>query len=61
VGYARTKYEWGRTYTDDDGVVPSKVILDVVILELLHRFASAMANTQLKLSEEEVMKNEEEK
>ena len=30
-----------RTHTDGDGVVPSKVIPDVVILELLHRFASA--------------------
>ena len=35
----------GRTYTDGDGVVPSKVIPDVVILELLHRFASAMGQT----------------
>jgi hypothetical protein len=33
--------EYEKTYTDGDGVVPSKVILDVVILELLHRFASA--------------------
>jgi hypothetical protein len=28
-----------KTYTDGDGVVPSKVIPDVVILELLNRFA----------------------
>ena len=32
-----------ETYTDDDGVVPSKVIPDVVILELLNRFAPARA------------------
>jgi len=32
-----------ETYTDGDGVVPSKVIPDVVILELLNRFASARA------------------
>jgi hypothetical protein len=41
----REKYIYmkgGRTYTDSDGVVPSKVIPDVVILELLYRFASAM-------------------
>ena len=33
----------GQTYTDGDGVVPSKVIPDVVILELLYRFAPARA------------------
>ena len=32
-----------QTYTDGDGVVPSKVIPDVVILELLYRFAPARA------------------
>jgi len=42
-------------------VVPSKVIPDVVILELLNRFASAMANTQLELSEEEMKSEEREK
>jgi hypothetical protein len=30
-----------KTYTDGDGVVPSKVIPDVVVLELLNRFAPA--------------------
>jgi hypothetical protein len=35
--YARIR----KTYTDGDGVVPSKVIPDVMILELLHRSASA--------------------
>lgn len=30
-----------KTYRDGDGVVPSKVMPDVVILELLNRFASA--------------------
>lgn len=49
----------GETYTDGDGVVPSKVMPDMVILELLNRFTSAIRYlTQLKLSEEE-MKSEE--
>ena len=42
--------EYEKTYTDGDGVVPSKVIPDVVILELLHCFASA--RTQWPCSEE---------
>ena len=38
--------EYEKTYTDGDGVVPSKVIPNVVILELLHRFASAKTRSE---------------
>ena len=35
-----------RTYRDGDGVVPSKVMPDVVILQVLHRVAPARRTTR---------------